>query len=413
MVGWIEKSIGDLFEISGGLSASREQLSDVGFPYLHYGDIHGTMQAYIDVCVNKIPCLDVPLNKVSKGALLQNGDVVFVDASEDDEGISRHVVVRNTDNEPFISGLHTIVAKAKNNEIDNQYREYCFQTKAVKSQFKFYAVGTKVQGVNKTTIKDIDLSYPVSLSEQRRIAAVLTDTDELITALEKLIAKKKAIKQGAMQELLSGERRLPGFSDEWVEKKLGDVCEIKDGTHQTPTYVDFGIPFYSVENVTNDDFSNTKYITPAEHRKLTAKYKIERGDILMTRIGSIGVCKYVDWDVNASFYVSLALLKCKSEIDSKFLCLYSQCTQFQKEIELHSLQHAVPKKINLGNISLVTLLIPSTLEEQRAIGEILSDMDEEIDKLTAKLNKYKQIKQGMMSELLTGRIRLKEETDNG
>jgi type I restriction enzyme S subunit len=311
----------------------------------------------------------------------------------------------------------------KNDKYTLNQRICCFRGHKEDTRYLFYQLnrnecflgfndGYNQTNLRKTDILNCEILVP-PISEQHRIAAVLTDTDELITTLERLIAKKKSIKQGAMQELLTGKRRLAGVSEEWVQKKLGDVCEIKDGTHQTPTYVDFGIPFYSVENVTNDDFSNTKYITPAEHRKLTAKYKIECGDILMTRIGSIGVCKYVDWEVNASFYVSLALLKCKSEIDSKFLCLYSQCTQFQKEIELHSLQHAVPKKINLGNISLITLLIPSTLEEQRAIAEILSDMDKEIDKLTAKLKKYKQIKQGMMSELLTGRIRLTEEEDNG
>ena len=154
--GWEEKRVGDLFDISGGLSASRAQLSVIGYPYLHYGDIHGSTQAFVDVCTEKkIPRLNVPLNRVSKGALLQNGDVVFVDASEDDEGASRHVVVRNTENETFISGLHTIVAKAKTDELDNRYREYCFQSELVKTQFKFYAVGTKVVGVNKTTIKDI------------------------------------------------------------------------------------------------------------------------------------------------------------------------------------------------------------------------------------------------------------------
>ena len=406
---WVEKPIGELFDISGGLSASRAQLSTDGYPYLHYGDIHGSTLSFVDVCTDRtIPRLKVPLNKIARGAMLQDGDIVFVDASEDDEGASRHVVVRNIDNKPFISGLHTIVAKAKTNELDNLYREYCFQTKAVKDQFRFYAVGTKVVGVNKTTIKDIIIPFAVDTSEQRRIAEALSDTDMLITAVEKLIAKKRAIKQGAMQELLTGKRRLPGFSGEWVETTLGDICEIKDGTHQTPKYVAYGVPFYSVENVTNNNFTNTKYISFIEHRVLTANYKIERGDILMTRIGSIGVCKYVNWDVYASFYVSLALLKCKSRVDARFLSLYSQCEQFQKEVELHSLQHAIPKKINLGNISLVRLSLP-TFAEQTAIAEILSDMDAEIDSLTAKLNKIRHIKQGMMSELLTGRIRLAEQ----
>jgi type I restriction enzyme S subunit len=108
MVEWIKKSIGELFAISGGLSASRAQLSDNGYFYLHYGDIHGSTKTYIDTDEDKavIPRLNVPLNKVSADSLLQDGDVVFVDASEDDIGASRHIVVRNTEEVPFIAGLH-------------------------------------------------------------------------------------------------------------------------------------------------------------------------------------------------------------------------------------------------------------------------------------------------------------------
>lgn len=409
VVGWSEKTLGDLFNFSGGLSASRADLSVKGYPYLHYGDIHGSTKTFVDVCIDSnIPRLDIDINKVSNASLLNDGDVVFVDASEDDDGASRHVVIRNKDGIPFISGLHTIVAKAKTDELDKKFREFCFQTNHIRSQFKFYSVGTKVTGISKANIAKIALVFPPDINEQRRIAEALTDTDALISALEKLIYKKRAIKQGAMQELLTGKRRLPGFSGDWAEATLGEICEIKDGTHQTPKYVAYGVPFYSVENVTNDNFTNTKYISLDEHRILTANFRIEQGDILMTRIGSIGVCKYVDWDVEASFYVSLALLKCKAGVNSRFLSLYSQSEQFQKEIELHSLQHAIPKKINLGNISLVRLTLP-TLTEQIAITKILSDMDAEIDTLTTKLGKLRSIKQGMMSELLTGRIRLLEE----
>jgi len=111
---WGVKTLGELFNFSGGLSASREQLSSEGHCYLHYGDIHGANKTYIDVRAEfaDIPKLDVPLGKVSSSSLLDDGDVVFVDASEDDEGTSKHVVVVKPEGVPFISGLHTIVAKS-------------------------------------------------------------------------------------------------------------------------------------------------------------------------------------------------------------------------------------------------------------------------------------------------------------
>ena len=126
----------------------------------------------------------------------------------------------------------------------------------------------------------------------------------------------------------------------------------------------------------------------------------------MTRIGSIGDCKFIDWDVEASFYVSLALLKIRAEYSAPYISHYAETASFKKEMEVNSLQSAVPKKINLGPISFIRIEMPATLSEQNAIATVLSDMDTELAELEAKLDKARQIKQGMMHDLLTGRIRL-------
>ncbi|QTA82711.1 Restriction endonuclease type I, HsdS-like [Desulfonema limicola] len=250
----------------------------------------------------------------------------------------------------------------------------------------------------KWEMEGFEFPCPPTFKEQTAIATALSDTDALISGLEKLIAKKRNIKQGAMQRLLTPK-------ESWKEMKLGEICDVRDGTHQTPSYVSSGIPFYSVENVTQNDFKNTKFITEVEHKFLTKNWKIEKGDVLMTRIGSIGDCKYVNWTVNASFYVSLALLKMKSGFSGKFLSHYSKSDLFKKEIEINSLMSAIPKKINLGQISNVTLIMPNQKEQTR-IAKILTDMDTEITALEIKFEKYKMIKQGMMQNLLTGKVRL-------
>ena len=197
--------------------------------------------------------------------------------------------------------------------------------------------------------------------------------------------------------------------EEWAVRQLGDCVNVYDGTHQTPNYVPVGIPFYSVENVTANNFSHTKHISPNEHKILTSRYKIQKGDILMTRIGSIGVCKYVDWDVDASFYVSLALLK-PYNIDALYLSMASNATYFIDSILLNSLQFAIPQKINLGNISNVKILVPP-IAEQRAIAEALSDVDGLIAALDKKIAKKRLLKQGAMQQLLTGKKRLPGFTD--
>jgi len=206
---WETKSFGDLFTFSGGYSASRNDLSAAGYCYLHYGDIHTSTRTTIDTDsdFDRIPKLDIPLNRITSTSLLNDGDVVFVDASEDNDGISKHVVVANRKQKPFISGLHTIVAKAKTDEIVPAYRRFCFQSQPIKEQFKFYSVGTKVSGISKSNISKLTLPVP-SRDEQTAIAAVLSDMDAEIAALEARREKIQALKQGMMQELLTGRTRL-------------------------------------------------------------------------------------------------------------------------------------------------------------------------------------------------------------
>ena len=206
---WPERTLAALFDFSGGLSASRDQLSGDGHCYLHYGDIHGSSKTFVDVRAEyqDIPKLNVPLKKVASRSLLADGDVVFVDASEDDEGTSKHVVIVNRGRIPFISGLHTIVAKSRTDELSHLYRRYCFQTRSVKQQFRFFSVGTKVSGISKANIAKVALPVP-SRSEQEAIAEILADMDWELVALEAKLTKARQIKQGMMQELLTGRIRL-------------------------------------------------------------------------------------------------------------------------------------------------------------------------------------------------------------
>ncbi len=206
---WEVKRLAELFNFSGGFTASRDQLSSDGYCYLHYGDIHTSDRSFIDVSAEyqDIPKLDIPLKKVAPASILGDGDVVFVDASEDDAGTSKHMVIVNPEGIPFISGLHTIVAKSRSNALSYQYQRFCFQTRAVQDQFRFFAVGTKVSGISKTNIGKVTLPVP-SIPEQTAIAAILSDMDAEITLLDEKLAKARDLKQGMMQELLTGKTRL-------------------------------------------------------------------------------------------------------------------------------------------------------------------------------------------------------------
>jgi type I restriction enzyme, S subunit len=151
-----------------------------------------------------IPKLNIPLKRIVSNSLLKYGDVVFVDASEDDEGTSKYIVVVNKDEVPFIAGLHTIVAKSKTSELANEYRRYCFQTADIHQQFLFFAVGTKVSGISKSNISKLTLPVP-PYPEQAAIAEILMDMDSEIEVLEVKLEKARHLKQGMMHNLLTGK----------------------------------------------------------------------------------------------------------------------------------------------------------------------------------------------------------------
>ncbi|WP_051678519.1 restriction endonuclease subunit S [Thiomicrospira pelophila] len=207
------------------------------------------------------------------------------------------------------------------------------------------------------------------------------------------------------------ELRFSEFLDAWSLLKVSDVARVYDGTHQTPKYVEQGVPFYSVEHVTANQFSETKYISEEVYEKENQRVRLEKSDILMTRIGSIGKAKYIDWDVRASFYVSLALFKVFDSFDSKFLSQLISSPDFQRELWKRTIHVAFPQKINLGEISHCKIVMPG-LKEQQKIADFLSSVDKKIEQLTEKYRLLTQYKKGVMQQIFTQQIRFKDDNGN-
>lgn len=266
--------------------------------------------------------------------------------------------------------------------------------------------------VTGSQIKKIAFALPKNKTEQIAIAAVLSDTDALIEHLEKLIAKKKAIKQGAMQQLLTGKKRLPGFSGEWEVKKLEKFgFDISDGNYSSKypkasEFKEIGVAFIRANNikrltVIND---NMRFISKELHSELT-KGHLKQDDILITTRGEIGQIAIVPKEhIGSNINAQIVRINANNKINKYYLAYFLLKSETQ-ELLLNLQTGSALKQLPIGKLMELQIIYPS-IEEQIAIATILSDMDAEIEKLEQKRDKYTMLKQGMMQQLLTGRIRI-------
>jgi type I restriction enzyme S subunit len=292
----------------------------------------------------------------------------------------------------FDAIIRLLVLTPKNDNVCAKYISAYMQQCIV-----FPQESTGVPQLTVPQIRDIELSLP-PLSEQKGITTVLSDMDAYIAILEKLVSKKHAVKQGAMQELLTGKRRLPGFSGEWVEKPLDKVAlDIRTGKKNN-----------------EDKIPNGKYPFFVRSQQIVAidSWSYDGEAIVIPGEGNIGdIFHYIvgKFDFHQRVY---KVSDFAPDCDGKYV-YYQMRMSFGKHA-LENTSKATVDSLRLPVFKEFIVNLPPTKEEQTAIAELVTDMDKELDALTTKLVKARQIKLGMMHELLTGNIRLIEEgIDNG
>ena len=411
---WLTLTYGKVFDFLKTATYSRAEVrSTEGVLYVHYGDIHTEWDGFVDFNTANVCC--VTDEQAKAYSLLKNGDLIMADASEDYGGIGKSVEVKNLDNRKAISGLHTFVLRDSENIIADGYRGYLHSNKQIKKQFDRLATGMKVFGVSRNNLKTVLIPLPPTKAEQEAIAEALSDADALIASLEQLIAKKRLIKQGTMQELLTGKRRLPGFSGDWEEKTLGDVIE-HCSSGATPYR---GRPEYytgSVRWITSGELNYGRICETEEHISETAVFdtnlKIHPEGVFLMAItgleaaGTRGACGIVGAPSTTN-QSCMAIYPTKA-LTTDYLFYYY--TYHGESLALKFCQGTKQQSYTAKLVKKLPIYLPPNIEEQDAISKVLSDMDHELKSLEAKLSKARLLKQGMMQELLTGRIRLNQNT---
>ncbi len=324
---------------------------------------------------------------------VENGQLLFAWSGSRGTSFGPHV----WQGTKALLNYHTWKILINEEKIDKSYFKYALKNLTKYIEDNAHGASALVH-TQKWEMEGFSFPYPLSISEQTAIATALSDTDSLISSLEGLIAKKRNIKQGAMQELLKPKGG-------WEVKKLGEVCDVRDGTHDSPKYVNDGVYFITSKNIINSklDYTDVSLISKEDANQINQRSKVDNGDIIMSMIGTIGNAVLVDF--NPDFCIkNVALLKPK-KVYNYFLIQLINSNLFQTYLE-SKLDGGIQKFISLGVLRELEISFPIKQEEQSQIATILSDMDNEITALETKLEKYKQLKQGMMQNLLTGKIRI-------
>lgn len=316
-------------------------------------------------------------------------------------------------NGTFYASEHAVVVAPKEDNII-KYIYYVLEAMHLNQ----YVESSAQPGLSVNKLLNLLAYVSTDSNEQQRIATVLADIDAMISSLKTLIAKKKTIKQGAMQELLTGKKRLPGFSGEWNNYAFGNLFDfIPNNAFTRAQMADSG----KVKNIHYGDIL-TKYGAYVEGNSGAIPYiskeidlarfaercYLQSGDIIVADTAedeTVGKALEVV-NVDCPILAGQHTLLCRPKImfAEKFLGYYLNAACYHDQLIPYIVGTKV-SSVSKASVAQTKLVVPG-YEEQQAIAEILSNMDAEIEALQQKLEKYRQLKQGMMQQLLTGKIRL-------
>lgn len=288
--------------------------------------------------------------------------------------------------------------------VNAQWLNYLLNSVKFKKKIKESATGTSgsMKNISKGSLLQISIPFP-DQHEQHAIAQVLSDIDSLTTNLDRLIAKKRNIKQATMQQLLTGKQRLPGFSGRWNKKQLGEIAGCYSGgtpLTSNPQYYNGDIPWITSGDLNQRYIKNVKgKITELGLNNSSAKM-VKKGALLIALYGAtagVTAITKIDAAINQAI---LAIIPKNDHVD--FLFHYFE---LHKNWLINTYTQGGQPNLSGDIVKSIEFPIPA-FEEQTAIAQVLSAMDAEISTLEQQVNKTRNLKQGMMQELLTGRIRL-------
>ena len=393
---WPSIPLGALCSFANGVNADKGAYG-MGVPFINVLEV---------ITCSHLRATDIPgrvlISRTARDTFaVRRGDVLFNRTSETQEEVGLSAVY--DDDEQVVFGGFVIRGRFTSDAFDRTYAGYAFRAPIVRSQIVALGQGAIRANIGQASLKRVLVPVPCR-REQRAIAEALSDVDGLLGALDALIAKKRAIKQAAMQQLLTGKTRLPGFSGEWEATTIGDVARPSGSRNNASG----DLPVLACSKHLGFVDSLGYFKNRVFSKELDGYRLIRRGEIGYpanhVEEGSIGLQDLYDVALVSPIYVVFAPT---GRMNSYFLHRLLKLDSY-RALFATATNSSVNRRGSLRwpQFSQITVRIPRNLDEQNAIAAVLSDIESEIAALEARRDKTRAVKQGMMQQLLTGRVRL-------
>lgn len=402
---WDTITFRECFDVLPNNTLSRAELNYNGgkIKNIHYGDVLIKFPEILDCERETLPFVNPECVSKLSTAVLQDGDIIIADTAEDNT-VGKATEIIGIGEQRIVSGLHTIPCRPKQKDrFTPKWLGYFVNHHVYHDQLLPLVTGIKVSSISKGAIADTVIAIPEKV-EQERVVEVFSDMDNLIFSLEKLISKKKDIKNGLVNDLLSGQKRLGGFTEDWIEIKLKEMfSEFIVPMRDKPKSLNGPIPWCRIE-----DFDG-KYLSKSKSDQGVSLETVEEmnlrvfpvGTLLVSCSANLGKCAIVASELVTNQTFIGMIPNAKADVDFFY---YRMCFE-EKALNTMATGTTITY-LSREQFEEYEMKIPATKEEQIAISTLLSDVDAEIEALQLKLQKYNQMKSGMMDDLLTGKVRL-------
>ena len=396
-IDWQVRLLGELGKFSKGQGIRKDEAASGDIPCVRYGEIYTHHTDFVRTFNSRI---SQEVARTSKR--LKSGDLLFAGSGETKAEIGKCVAFLG-DEEAYVGGDIVVLSPTSG---EPKFLGYLLNSPVIARQKASKGQGDAVVHIGAHALSSVQVPLPSTKAEQEAIANVLSDADALIESLEQLLVKKRQIKQGTMQELLTGKRRLPGFDGEWEMKRLGDVADTDPENLSSDTRPDFSFNYISLEDV--DEGSLTGHSEQLfESAPSRARRKLRSHDVLVSTVRP-NLRSHLLFQQESNRWIcstGFCVVRCKTGMSHHgyvYAHMFGGIVNRQIESLLTGSNYPA---INSRDVRALEIPFPS-YAEQSAIATILSDMDADIAALESRLVKVRHIKLGMMQQLLTGTIRL-------